>query len=122
MWRDSELLLRLQRGEPLVYINPEDATARQIGDGDFAKLFNDLGSMRMRVKVSAMVQPGMAFYYHAWEPYQFPEHASYKRLIPGLINPLHYAGGYEQVHWYFAHWEPGTHVQDTRIEMERWQG
>jgi hypothetical protein len=67
-----------------------------------------------------MVRPKVAYYFHAWEPHQFPDHKSYKWLIPGLMNPLHFAGGQRQIGWYFGHYEPGQHVQDTRIAIKAW--
>jgi hypothetical protein len=36
------------------------------------------------------------------------------------MNPLHFAGGQRQIGWYFGHYEPGQHVQDTRIAIEAW--
>lgn len=117
VWRDTPLMLRLQRGEPAVYLNPADAARLGIEDGAWAVLSNDYGEMRMRAKYSTMVRPGVAYYFHAWEPHQFPQHRSYKFLIPGLMNPLHFAGGQPQLGWYFGHYEPGTHVQDTRVSI-----
>jgi len=117
VWRDTPMLLRLQRGEPVVYLNPEQARALGVADGDWALLANDYGEIRMRAKHSTMVRPGVAYYFHAWEPHQFPDHRSHKFLIPGLMNPLHFAGGEGQVRWMFGHWEPGTHVQDTRVSV-----
>ncbi len=78
--------------------------------------------MRMRIKHSTMVRPSVAYYFHAWEPYQFPNHQSYKWLTPGLMKPLHFAGDYAQINWQFAVWEPGTAVQDTRVEITAWNG
>jgi DMSO reductase family type II enzyme molybdopterin subunit len=117
VWRDTPMLLRLQRGEPAVYLNPEQARTLGVADGDWALLSNDYGEIRMRAKHSTMVRPGVAYYFHAWEPHQFPDHRSHKFLIPGLMNPLHFAGGEGQVRWMFGHWEPGTHVQDTRVSV-----
>lgn len=117
VWRDTPMLLRLQRGEPVVYLNPDEAHRLGIGDGDWARLANDYGVVFMRTKHSTMVRPGVAYYFHAWEPHQFPAHRSHKFLIPGLVNPLHFAGGEGQVRWMFGHWEPGTHVQDTRVSV-----
>ena len=37
----------------------------------------------MRIKHSTMVRPGVAYYFHAWDPTQFPDHKSFKWLIPG---------------------------------------
>ena len=81
----------------------------------FAELFNDLGSVHTRVKHSTMVRPGVAYYFHAWEPMQFPEHKSYKWLIPGLMNPLHMAGGEGHLHFGISHLQSGSFIQDTRI-------
>ena len=43
MWRDDPLLLSLQRGEPDVYVNPQDAGARGVADGDLIRIFNPGG-------------------------------------------------------------------------------
>ena len=53
---------------------------------------------------------------------QFPEHRSYKFLIPGLMKPLHFAGGQGQLGWTFGQFEPGTHVQDTRVGIAASKG
>lgn len=121
-WRDSPMMLRLQRGEPLVYINPQDGEKLGIEDHDWAEIYNDLGSVRMRTKYSTAVRPGVAYYYHAWEPHQFPNHESYKWLIPGLINPLHFAGGYRHLNHGTSKYQPGTAVQDTCLGIRPWTG
>lgn len=120
IWRDTPLLMRLQRGEPLLYLNPSDAEKLGIADHEWAEIFNRLGTVHMRIKHSTMVRPGVAYYFHAWEPHQFPDHQSYKWITPGLMNPMHFAGGEGHVQWAFAMFEPGTHVQDTRIGIRPW--
>jgi anaerobic selenocysteine-containing dehydrogenase len=117
IWRDDPMMLRLQRGEPALYLNPRDAERVGIPDGDWAEVSNRLGEVYMRVKVSTMVRPGVAYYFHAWEPHQFPKHESYKFVTPGLMNPLHFAGAEGQLRWRFGVWAPGTQVQDTRVEI-----
>jgi DMSO reductase family type II enzyme molybdopterin subunit len=117
VWRDTPMLLRLQRGEPVVYLNPDEAKQLGIADGSWTKISNDYDSIYMRAKHSTMVRPRVAYYFHAWEPHQFPEHKSYKWLIPGLMKPLHFAGGEGHLGWFFGHFEPGTHVQDTRVAI-----
>jgi nitrate reductase alpha subunit len=120
-WRDTPMLLRLQRGEPVVYLNPAEAERLQLEDGGWGEIFNDLGSMRMRIKHSTMVRPGVAYYFHAWDPSQFPEHKSYKWLIPGLMNPLHMAGGQGHLRFGINHLEAGSSVQDTRVGIRPWK-
>lgn len=117
VWRDTPMLLRLQRGEPVVYLNPADAARLGVVDGGWTRISNDYGSIHMRAKYSTMVRPRVAYYFHAWEPHQFPGHKSYKWLIPGLMKPLHFAGGEGHLGWFFGHFEPGTHVQDTRVAI-----
>lgn len=113
-WRDIPLLLRFQRGEPLMYLNITDAEKVGVKDNDFAEFYNDLGAIKMRVKYSTMVRPGVAFYFHAWEPHQFPDHKSYKWIIPGLQNPLHMAKGDGHLKFGINHIQAGSYVQDTR--------
>ncbi len=122
IWRDTPMMLRMQRGEPQVWINPIDAAKYGVKDFEYAEIFNNYGSIRMRIKVSGMVRPGVAYYYHAWEPHQFPNHTSYKFLIPGIVNPLHMAGGYGQINHAMNRYQPGSAVQDTRIGIKPWTG
>jgi DMSO reductase family type II enzyme molybdopterin subunit len=119
VWRDTPMMLRLQRGEPVVYLNAAEAEKMGLADHDWAEIYNRLGTIRMRVKHSTMVRPGVAYYFHAWEPFQFPDHKSYKWISPGPMNPLHFAGGEGQTGWTFAMFQPSTHVQDTRVGIRR---
>jgi nitrate reductase alpha subunit len=50
VWADDALLLQLQRGEPLLWLSPQDAQARGIRDGDRVEAFNDVGSFQAQVK------------------------------------------------------------------------
>jgi anaerobic selenocysteine-containing dehydrogenase len=109
--------LRLQRGEPVLYLNPKDAEQLGIADDGWAELENDYGKMLMLVKYSTMVRPGVAYYFHAWEPQQFPDHKSYKWITPGLTNPLHFTGGERQLNMSINFLQPGSFVQDTRIDI-----
>ena len=114
-WRDNPMMLRLQRGEPCMLLNPRDAAELAVTDGDFAEFFNDYGRIFMRVKHSTMVRPRVAYYFHAWEPQQFPGHESFKWLIPGIQKPLHMAGGDSQLRFGINHLQLGAFVQDTRV-------
>ncbi len=48
MWRDDPLLLSLQRGEPDVYVNPQDAEARGVADGDLIRDLQSRGRVLRR--------------------------------------------------------------------------
>ena len=101
----------------MVYLNPKDAERLGIPDDGWSELSNDYGKMYMLVKYSTMVRPGVAYYFHAWDPMQFPNHESYKWLIPGIQNPMHLAGGARQLDMSINFLQPGTFVQDTRVDI-----
>ncbi|MFQ5666217.1 MAG: molybdopterin-dependent oxidoreductase [Candidatus Binatia bacterium] len=118
-WRDQRPLLRLQRGEPVVYLNDHDAVRRGIRDHDLVRVRNDLGEFVLRAKLARYVHPGQVLVYHAWEPYQFRDGRSDHAIIPSPFKPTALVGNYGQLHWAYAHWEPNQVDRDTRVEVER---
>ena len=118
-WRDQGPLLRLQRGEPVVYLNDRDAADRGIGDHDLVRVRNDLGAFVLHAKIARYVQPGEIFVYHAWEPYQFQGGISDHGIIPSPFKPTNLVGDYGHLHWAYAHWEPNQVDRDTRVEVEK---
>ncbi|RMD82759.1 MAG: hypothetical protein D6815_08360, partial [Candidatus Dadabacteria bacterium] len=117
-WRDAPELLRLDRGEPVVRLNPRDARSRAIGDGDMVRVYNDLGAFFARAKLAPSIQPGQVVIEHAWEPYQFVGHRSHQSLVAGAVNPLQLAGGYEQLCVTPVTGQPGSADRATRVEVE----
>jgi len=81
-WRDQQPMLRLQRGEPVLYMSPADAARRGIRDHDRVRVVNDLGAFVLRAKLSPATQPGQVLLYHAWEPYQFAGQVSDHAITP----------------------------------------
>jgi len=118
-WRDQMPMLRLQRGEPVVYMNDQDAAQRGIADHDVVRVHNDLGQFLLRAKIARYVQPGQVFVYHAWEPYQFRGGRSDHSIIPSPFKPTSLVGGYGHLRWGWSHWEPNQVDRDTRVEVEK---
>ncbi len=118
VWRDHDLMLRLQRGEPVLFLNEADARAKGIGDHDFVRVWNDLGSFEARAKLTGAIRPGQVHIFHAWEPYQFRSPLSHQALIPSPIKPTQLVGDYGQLHWSLAHYEPNQVDRDTRVDLE----
>jgi DMSO reductase family type II enzyme molybdopterin subunit len=119
IWRANRTLLRLQRGEPVMYINPRDAEARGLRDHDVAWVRNDLGAFKVHVKLAPGVQPGQVVMYHAWEPYQFEGWMSQQVVNPSPWKPLHLAGGYGQLHYRFALAQPSHVSRAVSVELEK---
>ena len=52
--------------EPVIDLNPEDAEAREITDGDEVRVWNDLGELVLRARVGDRVRPGVAAVPFGW--------------------------------------------------------
>jgi anaerobic selenocysteine-containing dehydrogenase len=61
-------LSSLQKGErePRIWINPRDAAARGIVDGDWLRVWNRRGEVRLKAVVSENVKPGVAWSPSLW--------------------------------------------------------
>lgn len=51
--------------EPLIMINPEDASARNLSTGDVVKVYNNRGSFQVKVAANNAIRPGSARIYEA---------------------------------------------------------
>jgi DMSO reductase family type II enzyme molybdopterin subunit len=107
LWRDSALMLRLQRGEPVVYVARADATSRGVADGERVRVWSDVGAFEAVAKIAGSVQPGQAIIYHAWEPYQFKDWKGQQEPVAAPWKALHLAGGYGQIHYRPIYGAPG---------------
>jgi steroid C-25 hydroxylase alpha subunit len=121
-WRDHALMLRLQRGEPVVYVSVADAKKREIKDHDVVRVFNDVGSFEIRAKISPATVPGQVIVYHAWEPYMFKNGHSHQTVTPSPINPIELAGQYFHLRPMFLSHTPGENDRGVRIEVEKVKG
>lgn len=119
MWRDHDLMLRLQRGQPVVLIGAVDAATRGIGDHQRVRIYNDVQSVNAHAKVVASAPSGFVTVYHAWEPFQFAGHATHQDLAPAPLKVTQLAADYGHLGWRYAHYEPGQVDRDTRVEIER---
>jgi DMSO reductase family type II enzyme molybdopterin subunit len=119
IWRANRTLLRLQRGEPVMYVSTQDAAARNLRDHDLAWAHNDVGGFKVRVKLAPSVQPGQVVMYHAWEPYQFPGWVGQQAVNPSPWKPLHLVGDYGQLHYRFALAQPSHVSRAMTVELER---
>lgn len=119
IWRDQRHLLQLQRGEPVMYMNVDDARQRGIGDHDDVRVFNDVGSFHIRVKPSPGVQPGQVLVYHAWENHQFKDWMQSQVAVPSPWKPLHVLGGYGHIRYRMFFAAPSHGPRGTTVEVQR---
>lgn len=117
VWVDDSLMLRLQRGEPLMFMSSRDAAARQIQDGDRVEAHNDVGSLQIQVAVTPAVRPGQVIVHHGWENYQFQDWRHFKSVMASPLNPIELAGGYYHIRPTIQNFYPGFSDRDSRVEV-----
>jgi DMSO reductase family type II enzyme molybdopterin subunit len=121
MWRDDSLLLSLQRGEPDIYVNPDDAIDRRVVDGDMIRIFNSAGEFFAMAHVSSGIQPGMLFMYHGWDPKMFKNEKNFGEVIAtaGLIKPTSMAGDYGHLGYRPLAFAPNQTYKDFTCDFEK---
>jgi len=117
-WRDDQLLLRQQRGEPLMLIGKEEAEKRGIRDGQQVRVYNDLDEFQIMAKVVPTLHRGQVMIYHAWENFQFKNGKGFQNLTPSPLNPLELAGGQFHLRPMAIALQPSHTDRDTRVEVE----
>jgi DMSO reductase family type II enzyme molybdopterin subunit len=119
IWRDHALMLRLQRGEPVVLLNSADARERGIADHDRVRVWNDLASFQAHAKLTGAIRPRQVHIFHAWEPYQFRDGKSHQFLAPSPLKVTQLVGDYGHLHAGFGYYEPNQVDRDTRVDIVR---
>ncbi len=117
IWRDQRHMLRLQRGQPVMYMNIDDAEKRDVKDNDYVRVYNDVGSFHIHVKPSPALQPGQVVIYHAWENVQFKDWIQSQEAVPSPWKPQHVSGGYGQLHYRMFSYAPSHGPRGTTVEV-----
>lgn len=120
IWRDLDILLRLQRGEPVIFVNPGDAQARGIGDHDYAAVHNDLGEFVARVKLTPGIRPGQVHIFHAWLANQFVTGKSNDAIAPSPMRVTNFAGNHGHLKNEVGWIDPTQNDRDTRVELRKY--
>ncbi|HKL29231.1 MAG TPA: molybdopterin-dependent oxidoreductase [Natrialbaceae archaeon] len=120
-WRDNEKMLKLNRGEPVISLHPDDASARGIEDGDTVEVYNELATIEASAKVYPSSDPGTVRMTHGWEMYQFPSGDNFNSLIPMYMKPtqlIRYPeDSGEHLHFFPNFWGPTGVNSDVRVDV-----
>ena len=84
-WWDVEVLHELDP-EPFIKINPEDAKAYGIEDGDIVRIYNDRGSLTAKCQHHAGIQPGTLYTPRGWQQSQIID-GHHSELTSSYIEP-----------------------------------
>ncbi len=118
----NKLMLETHRGQPHMVMNTVDAMAKEIEDDEEVRVMNDMGSFKVRVKLSPGVMPGQVVVYNGWDPYQFNGWRGPMDLEPGMVKPLHLAGGYGHLRYWPIQWQPTPVDRAVRVDVEKIAG
>jgi anaerobic selenocysteine-containing dehydrogenase len=99
----SSTLGELQRGPAAVELNEADASERGISDGDSVRIWNELGEVRCRARLTARIRPGVAFLPKGLWSHNTENGRTANALVPDSLTDL---GG-------------GACFNDARVEVER---
>ncbi|WP_173979205.1 molybdopterin-dependent oxidoreductase [Magnetospirillum sp. UT-4] len=121
-FKDNPLMLRLQRGGPIVEVPPVEAEARGLKDNDWAEIFNDHGRVIVRIRIKPGEQPGRISMYHTPELYMDLIEGSTQSVCPIRITPTHLVGNYGHLLFRPNYYGPGGSQRDTRVEMRKYTG
>jgi complex iron-sulfur molybdoenzyme family reductase subunit alpha len=121
-WRDNRYMLRLQRGVPIVYLHPDDARARGIADGDWVRIFNDVGATVCLCQTMPGEKPGRLTMYHGWEKYLGFAEGGWQSLTYIKIKPTQLIGKYGHIEFKLNYWGPTGNNRDIKVEIEKYRG
>ncbi len=85
-WFDVPVLEEIS-GKPKLHMNPEDAAAKGIAEGDVVKVYNDRGYVVIEATLNAGMQPGCVGVPKGWEKGQFIE-GHYQDLTSRVMHPM----------------------------------
>ena len=117
-WRANKYMMRLQRGEPYVYIGPGLAAAKGIEDGGHVRVFNGLGEFYAQAKVAPTVRDNQVMMEHAWEPYQFRGRKGLNTVTATLIQPLELVGNWGHLKFDMYKWNPNQLSNEAGVDIE----
>jgi DMSO reductase family type II enzyme molybdopterin subunit len=115
----NDIILNTHRGQPFIFLNPEDAKKKGVENGEEIRVVNDAGHLNISVKLSPSVRPGLVILYNGFEPYQHREWYSQADVEPGVVKWLHMAGGYGHLRYRPWHWQPIPIDRGIGVDVEK---
>jgi molybdopterin-containing oxidoreductase family molybdopterin binding subunit len=89
--------------EPTVKINPDDATARGIAQGDYVEIFNDRGMCVVKAVISSALPRGFLSLPKGWLLYQYKKGSAceltHMKLNPASVNQSYFDVAVEVRKW-----------------------
>ena len=117
--RNEVWLLRHQRGEPDVCLNPKALAKKGLKDGDMVRVFNSHGEFYAVAKSWPALPEDQMFSEHGWEQYLYRNMTHYNMIGSELINPLEMVGGYGHIRYASGGFNPNRIFYETTVDVEK---
>ena len=118
-WRSNKYMMRLQRGEPYVYVNPTLAAEKGIKGGGQVRVFNGIGEFFAQAKITPSVPDDVVMMEHAWERNQFKDGKGLNNVVATLIQPLEAVGNWGHLKFSMFRWNPNSLANESAVDIER---
>ncbi|MBK5932865.1 dimethylsulfide dehydrogenase subunit alpha/complex iron-sulfur molybdoenzyme family reductase subunit alpha [Rhodovulum imhoffii] len=117
-WRSNKFMMRLQRGEPNIYINPRLAARKGIADGSKVRIFNGAGEFFAQAKFYPSLPETSIMMEHGWEPHQYDQWKPMNNAMATLIQPLELAGGWGHLGFKLFKWNANQLAHESGVDVE----
>jgi dimethylsulfide dehydrogenase subunit alpha/complex iron-sulfur molybdoenzyme family reductase subunit alpha len=117
-WRSNKYMMRLQRGEPNVYISPKLAKARGITDGSKVRVFNGIGEFFAQAKFYPSLPEDSLMMEHGWEPYQYEQQKPLNNVTATLLQPLELVGDWGHLKFSLFRWNANQLAHESSVDIE----
>ena len=117
-WRSNKFMMRLQRGEPNIYISPKLAATKGITDGSKVRIFNGIGEFFAQAKFYPSLPETAIMMEHGWEPHQYEQWKPMNNTMATLIQPLELAGDWGHLGFKLFKFNANQLAHESSVDVE----
>ena len=117
-WRSNKFMMRLQRGEPNIYINPKLAAEKGISDGSRVRVFNSVGEFFAQAKFYPSLPETSIMMEHGWEAHQYEQNMPMNNTVATLIQPLDLCGGWGHLGFKMGKYNANQLAHESSVDIE----
>ena len=118
-WRSNKFMMRLQRGEPNIYISPKLPAEKGIADGDKVRVFNGIGEFFAQAKFYPSLPADALMMEHGWEPYQYDQQKPLNDVTATLLQPLELVGDWGHLKFTLFKWNANQLAHESSVDVEK---
>jgi len=118
-WRSNKYMMRMQRGEPNIYISPVLARIKKIEDGSRVRVFNGIGEFFAQAKFYPSLPEDSLMMEHGWEPHQYEQRKPLNNVTATILQPLELVGNWGHLKFTLWKWNANQLAHESSVDIER---